>query len=111
LTADVPALPEAPIYSRPGNLPGLFVFAPSRAFNIGEEMTETYSKSRQRAEIAFGNIQSQFFAKNKAMEELESRVQSQQAKTLRLREARLAKQRDDRASATSALLAKRAKAC
>ncbi|MBX5220493.1 hypothetical protein HJC04_09255 [Rhizobium sp. NLR8a] len=73
-------------------------------------MTETYSKSRQRAEIAFGNIQSQFFAKNKAMEELESHAQSQQAKTMRLREARLAKQRDARASALSALLAKRAKA-
>lgn len=49
-------------------------------------MTETFSKSRQRAEIAFGNVQSQFFAKNKAVEELESDVQSQQAKTLRLRE-------------------------
>ncbi|ACI53380.1 hypothetical protein Rleg2_0077 [Rhizobium leguminosarum bv. trifolii WSM2304] len=54
-------------------------------------MTETFSKSRQRAEIAFGNVQTQFFAKNKAVEELESDVQSQQAKTLRLREARLSK--------------------
>ncbi|MBB4573242.1 MULTISPECIES: hypothetical protein [Rhizobium] len=74
-------------------------------------MTQTYSKSRQRAEIAFGNVQSQFFAKNKAVEELESDAQSLQAKTLRLREARLAKERNDRASATSALIAKRAKAC
>ncbi|MDF0695501.1 hypothetical protein PYR71_03045 [Rhizobium sp. MC63] len=74
-------------------------------------MTQTYSKSRQRAEIAFGNVQSQFFAKNKAAEELESDAQSLQAKTLRLREARLAKERNDRASATSALIAKRAKAC
>ncbi len=74
-------------------------------------MTQTYSKSRQRAEIAFSNVQSQFFAKNKAVEELESDAQSLQAKTLRLREARLAKERNDRASATSALIAKRAKAC
>ncbi|HWT58662.1 MAG TPA: hypothetical protein VN284_12510 [Rhizobium sp.] len=73
-------------------------------------MTETFSKSRQRAEIAFGNVQSQFFAKNKAIEELESDVQSQQAKTLRLREARLSRERNDRASATAALVAKRARA-
>ncbi|APO79398.1 hypothetical protein AM571_PC01667 (plasmid) [Rhizobium etli 8C-3] len=73
-------------------------------------MTETYSKSRQQAEIAFGNIQTQFFAKNKAAEELESVAQSREAKTLRLREARLARELDDRASSTSALLVKRAKA-
>ncbi|MBB6221549.1 hypothetical protein [Rhizobium leguminosarum] len=73
-------------------------------------MTETFNKSRQRAEIAFGNVQSQFFAKNKAVEELESDVQSQQAKTLRLREARLSRERSDRASATAALVARRARA-
>ncbi|WHO73106.1 hypothetical protein [Rhizobium sp. BT03] len=73
-------------------------------------MTETYSKSRQRAEIAFGNVQSQFFAKNKAAEELESDVQSQQAKTLRLREARLSRERNDRAATTAALVAKRTRA-
>ncbi len=54
-------------------------------------MTETYSKSRQQAEIAFGNVQTEFFAKNNAMEELESAAQARNAKTLRLREARLAK--------------------
>ncbi len=54
-------------------------------------MTQTYSKSRQQAEIAFGNIQTQFFAKNNAVEELESVAQVRVAKTLRLREARLAK--------------------
>ena len=51
------------INPRPGDLPGLFCFRsrvePSR---IGANMTETYSKSRQRAEIAFGSVQTQFFA-------------------------------------------------
>ncbi|MFS2153896.1 hypothetical protein [Rhizobium sp. Rhizsp42] len=72
-------------------------------------MTETYSKSRQRAETAFGNLQTEFFAKNNAAGELESVAQARDAKTLRLREARLAKEQADRISATSALLAKRSK--
>ncbi|CDM61919.1 MULTISPECIES: hypothetical protein [Rhizobium] len=72
-------------------------------------MTETYSRSRQQAEIAFGNVQMQFFAKNNAVEELESEAERRDAKTARLREARLAKELADRTSATSALLAKRAK--
>ncbi|MDR6670278.1 hypothetical protein [Rhizobium sp. 1399] len=73
-------------------------------------MTETYSKSRQRAEVAFGDVQKQFFAKDKAVEELDAFVLAREAKTLRLREARLSKELQDRASATSALLAKRARA-
>lgn len=73
-------------------------------------MNQIHSKSRQQAEIAFGHAQTQFFAKNNAMEELESVIQSRDAKTLRLRQARLAKELADRMSATSALLAKRAKA-
>jgi hypothetical protein len=72
-------------------------------------MTETYSKSRQQAETAFDNLQTQFFAKNNAVEELQSVAQARDAKTLRLREARLAKEQADRISATSALLAKRSK--
>jgi len=43
-------------------------------------MTETYSKSRQQAEIAFGNVQSAFFSKNNAMEELEAVAQLRAAK-------------------------------
>ncbi|WP_307234824.1 hypothetical protein [Pararhizobium capsulatum] len=70
-------------------------------------MTETFTKSRQQAEIAFGNVQKQFFAKDKAVEELHSLTQSREAKTLRLREARLAKEMEDRASATASLIAKR----
>jgi len=61
-------------------------------------MAETYSKSRQQAEIAFGNVQSAFFSKNNAMEELESVAQLRAAKTLRLREARLAKEQGEQAS-------------
>jgi hypothetical protein len=73
-------------------------------------MTETYSKSRQQAENAFGSLQTEFFAKNNAAEELQSVAQARDAKTVRLREARLAKEQADRMSATSALLAKRSKA-
>ncbi|MBB3660692.1 hypothetical protein FHX15_005963 [Rhizobium sp. BK650] len=72
-------------------------------------MTETYSKSRQQAEAAFGNLQTEFFAKNNAAEELASIAQERDAKTIRLREARLAKEQAGRISATSALLAKRSK--
>lgn len=70
-------------------------------------MTEKYSPSRQKAEKAFSNLQTQFFAKSEAAEELVSITQSREAKTLRLREARLAKELKDRTSATSALIAKR----
>jgi hypothetical protein len=73
-------------------------------------MNQTYSRSRQQAEIAFGNVQAQFFAKNEALEERESIAQLREAKTLRLREARLAKELNDRTSATSALMAKRIRA-
>ena len=72
-------------------------------------MTETYSKSRQQAELAFGNVQSQFFPKNNALEELKSEEHAREAKTLRLREARLAKEQAERMPATAALVAKRAK--
>ncbi|MBY2949269.1 hypothetical protein EHI47_12165 [Rhizobium leguminosarum] len=73
-------------------------------------MTQTHSRSRQRAEIAFGDVQKQIFAKDRAVEELDSIVLARDAKTLRLREARLAKEAQDRASATAALIAKRARA-
>ncbi len=73
-------------------------------------MTETYSKSRQQAETAFGSLQTEFFAKNNAAEELRSVAQARDAKTVRLREARLAKEQADRISVPSALLAKRSKA-
>ncbi|ADY66187.1 hypothetical protein AGROH133_10364 [Agrobacterium tumefaciens] len=80
------------------------------SLTTGTPMTEKYSISRQKAEVAFSNIQTPFFAKDKALDELDSITQSRDAKTLRLREARLAKEQSDRISATSALLAKRARA-
>ncbi|MCY1666883.1 hypothetical protein [Rhizobium sp. SL86] len=72
-------------------------------------MTQTHSKSRQQAEIAFGHVQTQFFSKNSALTELESIAQARDAKTLRLREARLAKEQADSLSAPSKLTPKRAK--
>lgn len=77
---------------------------------MGLSMTEAFSKSRQQAEVAFGNVQSQFFSKNNAQEELKSEKQAREAKTFRLREARLAKEQAERTLATAALIAKRAKA-
>lgn len=74
-------------------------------------MTETYSKSRQQAETAFGNLRTEFFAKNSAVEELASVARSRDAKTFKLRQERLAKEQVDRALAKSALLAKCAKGC
>jgi hypothetical protein len=64
-------------------------------------MTEIYSKPRQQAEVAFGKNQSQFFERQRAIEDLNSIVVARNEKTLRLREARLAKERQDNmASAT-----------
>jgi hypothetical protein len=72
-------------------------------------MTERHSKSRQQAEIAFSHTQTQFFAKDRAVEELDSLVHAREAKTLRLREARMAKEQEARTRAISALISKRAK--
>lgn len=58
-------------------------------------MAEQYSKSRQQAEIAFGKAQSQFFARGQAFEELDAIAAARNEKTLRLREARLAKEAQD----------------
>ncbi|MEO9338565.1 hypothetical protein ABFT80_14070 [Mesorhizobium sp. SB112] len=55
-------------------------------------MTETQSKSRQRAEIAFGDVTSQFFARSQAFEEIDMLAQARDEKTMRLREARKAKE-------------------
>lgn len=54
-------------------------------------MIQTYSKSRQQAEIAFGKAQSQFLARESAAEAPDM----QALKTARLREARLAKALQD----------------
>ncbi len=72
-------------------------------------MTQTYSKSRQTAEIAFQKTQSQFFARDQAVEERDFVTVAREAKTARLREARLAKESDDRTRVTAALKRKRAR--
>lgn len=72
-------------------------------------MTQTFSKSRQKAEGAFDDLQSQFFARNNAVDELDFLTRSREEKTLRLREARLAKELQDRTAATASLLVKRAR--
>lgn len=54
-------------------------------------MRDAHSKSRQQAEIAFGNVQKQFFAKVQAVAKLQSIAQHRDDKTMRLREARLAR--------------------
>jgi hypothetical protein len=70
-------------------------------------MTQTHSKSRQKAESAFTKAQSQFLARSRAVEEYDMIVQARRENTLRLKEARLAKEADDRARATAALISKR----
>jgi hypothetical protein len=85
-----------------------FSFAREPRSRIGTHMTQTQSKSRQQVEVAFGHAQSQFFARGAAVEEHDAIIQARDAKTLRLREARKAKEVADRAAATAALIAKRA---
>jgi hypothetical protein len=70
-------------------------------------MTQTHSKTRLQAEIAFGQEQSQFFARGHAVEEMDAVVRAREAKTIRLREARLAKQAQDIHQASAGLIAKR----
>ncbi|WP_159946053.1 hypothetical protein [Rhizobium sp. 18065] len=72
-------------------------------------MTENFSKPRQQAEIAFGKTQSQFFARERAFEELDTIVSAREEKTLRLREARLAKELQDSNKPAPSPVTKRAR--
>lgn len=65
-------------------------------------MTEPHSKSRQQAEIAFAQAQSQFLARDRGASDPDPATTAREEKTSRLREARLAKERDDAAAATEA---------
>jgi hypothetical protein len=60
-------------------------------------MTPTHSKSRRKAEMAFGKVQSQL----RAVEERDSVVVAREEKTSRLREARLARETADAAALAS----------
>ncbi|MBB3313291.1 hypothetical protein FHT78_005083 [Rhizobium sp. BK196] len=99
MTTDVLALPEARYQLEARHLPGLRRFGAQRKAKV--LMTETYSKARHKAEIAFGNLQTEFFSKNNAVEELASQALARGAKTLRLREARLAKEEAARLAAST----------
>ncbi|PDT04921.1 hypothetical protein [Rhizobium chutanense] len=72
-------------------------------------MTDSHSKSRQRAEIAFGKLQSQYLARSRAVEEIDPTVRAREEKTSRLREAREAKELQDRLTAVTAPAMKRKK--
>lgn len=89
-------------------MPGFFLADGTADPEKGKPMAQTFSKTRQRAESAFNKVQSQFFARGQAVEEQDFVAQARDAKTARLREARLAKESDDRARATSALITRRA---
>ena len=71
-------------------------------------MTPTHSRPRQQAEAAFAKAQSQFLARERASEELDAVAAARKENTLRLRTARLAKEVDDRARATTAPASPRA---
>lgn len=64
-------------------------------------MSQTLSLSRQQAENAFSKAQSQFLARNRVFEEIDTIIQDREAKTARLREARLAKECEERAKASA----------
>lgn len=70
-------------------------------------MEENYSKSRQQAEIAFGAVQSQFFARGHAVEELQSIATMRDDKTNRLRAARLERDLSERTAEVKAVPAKK----
>ena len=59
------------------------------------------NKSREHAQAAFSHLQSQFFARGSAVEEMDHVTRSREEKTSRLREARLAKEEQDRLSAST----------
>ena len=67
-----------------------------------DNMTPTPSRSRQTAEIAFAKIQSSFLVHKRAVEGCDPIAQAREEKTLRLRNARLAKEADDRGSTAGA---------
>jgi hypothetical protein len=69
-------------------------------------MTENHSKPRQLAELAFSKTQSQFLARERVQEEIDTVAAARDEKTIRLREARFAKERQDNLQASGMPLAK-----
>lgn len=64
-------------------------------------MTTSHSRSRQQAEIAFADAQSQFLTRERPVEELDAIAQARTEKTLRLKTAREARDSTTRASGTT----------
>lgn len=58
-------------------------------------MTSTHSRSRQTAETAFAKIQTDLLLRKPADQKCDPIAQARQEKTLRLRNARLAKEAED----------------
>lgn len=75
----------------------------------GPMTTETYSRSRQQAEIAFGKTQTEFFARGQATAVLDTIAEVRDEKTKRLREARKAKEMAEGMSAMITTARKRSK--
>lgn len=72
-------------------------------------MTQAYGRARQEAEIAFAKAQSLFLARESATRQRDGMAEARKEKTLALRNARLAKEQEDRALAETALAARRSK--
>jgi hypothetical protein len=70
-------------------------------------MTQTYSRARQEAEIAFARAQSAFLARESAVRQRDATADARKENTLALRKARLAKEQEDRSRADTAPAARR----
>jgi hypothetical protein len=96
-------IPQVRQFAWPFSLP----LDESSRCEVRTSMAPTHSKSRRQAEIAFGEARSQLLARRRAVEERDSIVLARAEKTLRLREARLAKELQDCVTATTAPISKR----
>jgi hypothetical protein len=72
-------------------------------------MTQNSSRWHRQAELVSNLAQAQFFARDHAAQEEEFLTQAREAKTVRLREARMAKELKGRTLAISGLISLRAK--
>jgi hypothetical protein len=97
---DVPALSEASTHQGQTYRQAFFCIITALLSDFA--MTQNYRKSREQAEISFGRTQTQLLARDRAVEELQSIVHARDVKTLRLREARLAKELQAAAALSSA---------
>ncbi|MRX51693.1 hypothetical protein GI374_14885 [Paracoccus sp. S-4012] len=71
-------------------------------------MTPPHSPSRQQAEIAFAELQSQFLERERPVEELDAVTQARAENTLRLKTVRMARDLNERATVAAAVASRRA---